>query len=112
MNKNLVVSKRKLPDLSLMLALNCVRNNTSLERLHRKGKISDKEMKEFMKGVVNNLYNTLFLLSTFEELLDFATDGKSVFVYPTNWDKPELSQALVFAIGMRSVNSPINEKEG
>ena len=64
----------------------CVRNNTSLEKLHGEGKITDKEMKEFIKGVCDNLVGFLRIWKS--EGKDFIPLPKKI-IDTFGWDNPQ-----------------------
>lgn len=86
---------RKLQDLALLVAVNCVRN-TVIENYHAAGKISDPEMKAFNIEVVNRIYTALQYLmnprlegerDAFLKLISFA--------FPDNWNRPEIDPGMV-----------------
>ncbi|RJO60738.1 MAG: hypothetical protein C4542_08305 [Dehalococcoidia bacterium] len=80
-------------ELALLMALNCVRN-TVIEDYHARGIISQEEMKEFNKLVVNKLYTILHYLfnGTLEEQ-DCLLRSISL-CYPYNWDQPVIDEGL------------------
>ena len=82
--------------MAILMAVNCVRN-TVLEDYHSDGKISQEEICNLNKEVVNKIYTFLtFSLSSdkldriaFEELMALAT--------PTDWDEPKLDDEFIKA---------------
>lgn len=75
-------------EVALILAKNCVRDNTILEDLHIQGKINNAEMMQFNIEVVNNIYTMILALKVGlkpEPLL-----GASLI--PRDWNAPQKNQ--------------------
>lgn len=85
----------KLQQLALLLANNCVRNNTVLEGYHLNGQLSNADMKRLNQDVANNVYTFLeYFLNgpKVDQLVFLAT----MFIHcPLNWDAPELNETWV-----------------
>ncbi|MCZ7861040.1 hypothetical protein O9X98_06440 [Agrobacterium salinitolerans] len=87
-------SSKYLQSLAKAVVFHCVRN-TVIEDWHAEGRISQAEMKEFIKEVVDRQYTTMLNLSDPEfadEFFRFASETEQ------QWDKPkfdvEFDQAI------------------
>ena len=93
----MIMSRTRLKDLALLMAVNCVRN-TVIEDYHAQGKLSDAEMKAFNQEVANKIYTFLHYLHNkpIEESQAFL-QAMGV-MYPKNWDKPKVDRSFVDAL--------------
>ncbi len=72
----------------------CVRNNTPMEDFHVEHHISDAEMAEFNKAVVNNIYSVLVKL--------FQGDAT---------DRMKLAQVMTFEAGqVKDWDAPVDKR--
>ncbi len=89
-----------IADLSLRMALYCVRN-TVIEDYHTQGKLSDSEMMALNKEVVNKIYTFLQIAGNpkFKKgnILTFNGLGTLPirFYKPFGWDAPNLDKGVI-----------------
>lgn len=78
-------------EVAKVIALHCVRN-TCIENFHAKGQLSQADMCEFNKEVVNKIYSLL--------CLEIRNAGIPAWIFtpPSGWDEPKLDDefALIF----------------
>jgi len=89
-----VITDSKIQDVALVMGVSCVRN-TIIEDYHADGKLTEDDMMNFNKEVVNKIYTFL----KFFLLHDNVKEGTRFYNflctwYPKNWDKPELDEDL------------------
>lgn len=85
LNKISKSKKEKLKKFATLIASQCYRNNTPIEDIHASGRISDAEMKELNKAIVNNIYSLILLVEEGARLPWYMA-------LPHNWDEPELAE--------------------
>ena len=93
-----MMNKQLCQYIALLMAKTCVRD-TIIEQYHAKGKITNSEMADFNREVVNKLY-------TFMHHLFGADEDKAVFLeaiqmhYPTDWDQPTTDKDIESMISL------------
>lgn len=95
--------------MAILITLHCVRN-TIIEDYHTQGKLSDEEMKEFNKEVVNRIYSFIELLSNpeLEEVRKLAFKSPTFFYKPVGWDEPQFDER--FKKGLESLKSNFDQR--
>jgi hypothetical protein len=92
--------------LAPILALHCVRN-TVIEDYHAQGKISDPEMMDLNKEVVNKLYSVLQILLNPR----YSGYREELYLYsPHHWDKPKFDADFLRA--MRAIDRRRRMRKG
>lgn len=103
-----------LQHLALLLANNCVRNNTSLEGYHGNGQLSDADMKRLNQAVANNVYTFLEYLLNRSKVDQFVFLATMFTAYPYKWDIPELNERWVQVVEeykqMEGRGMPVSDK--
>lgn len=86
-----ILNKKEQEYWIKFLVHECVRNNTILEDLHCQGKITDEEMKIFMKGICNNVSAFIKIWNGYNDnpILPLPKNAVDNF----NWDKPNYKKS-------------------